>query len=241
MSANSVLMAERNKWETSHRQGVIFRTLPVGGAACDTSHMQKKDELERVRSAIRRAMARKDIKAKPLSKAAGLGETAVRDILESRSADPRLGTLRALAASLDTSVEELIGSEAIVVSGRIGAGGSVLYEETSDETVPRPAGLGGKLEALEVIGDSMLPRYSSGEIVYISRDHDGARDEYFGEFCAVRVTSGETYIKQLARGSRPGFFTLRSLNAADIEDVEIQWATPILSTLSRAARKRMGF
>ena len=104
------------------------------------------------------------------------------------------------------------------------------------ETVPRPPGITGRLEALEVVGDSMLPRYSSGDVVYISRDIDGVLDAYIGEYCAVRLTSGETYVKLLARGSRPGFFTLRSLNAADIEDVEVEWATPIIFVMPRAGR-----
>lgn len=204
--------------------------------------MADGDEMERVRVALRRAMERKGIKAKPLAKAAGLGETAVRDILESRSADPKVGTLRKLAIPLDTSIEELIGVNEVLLAGRIGAGGEVIYEETGGlETVPRPPGLGGTLEALEVVGDSMLPRYSSGDIVYISRTHDGIDPDAIGEYCAARLTSGETYIKQLARGSRPGFFTLRSLNAADIEDVELVWATPIVSVLPRIGRRRLGY
>lgn len=199
------------------------------------------DEMTKVREALRRAMERKGIKAKTLSRQAGLGETAVRDILEREGTDVKLGTLRKLADQLDSSVEELIGAEDVVLAGRVGAGGNIIFEEEALRTAPRPPGLGTAVEALEVVGDSMLPRYSDGDLIYISRKHDGMSDEYYGEYCAVRLTTGETYVKILARGSRPGYVTLRSLNAADIEDVEIDWATPVLATIPRLARRMLGY
>jgi repressor LexA len=203
--------------------------------------MQKAgDELERVRAAVKEVMARKGLKPKPLAKSAGLGDTSVRDLLDNAGRDIKIGTLQKLAGAMDINVEDLLGGVGVPLRGRVGAGGSIVYEENDGGTVPRPPGMGGSLEALEVQGDSMLPRYSSGDIVYIHRDHDGVQPDNVGEYCAVRLVSGETYVKQLARGSRPGFFTLRSLNA-DIEDVELEWATPILFVLSRAARRTLGY
>lgn len=208
---------------------------------CDTAHVNGDDELERVRSALRRAMDRRGAKPKPLAKAAGLGETSVRDVLENPGRDIKVGTLRKIASALDTTIEEFL-SDQVPITGRIGAGGTVVYEEASgDDTAPRPPGFGGPVEALEVVGDSMLPRYSSGDVVYIQRAHDGAKNEYLGHYCAIRLTTGETFVKQLARGSRPGYFTLRSLNAADIEDVEIEWATPILASISSTARQLLRY
>jgi phage repressor protein C with HTH and peptisase S24 domain len=198
------------------------------------------NELERVRAEIRRVMEAKGLRPKPLAKLAGLGDTSIRDLLDNEDRDIKLGTLHKIADALEINVEDLLGVEPVTLAGRIGAGGSIIFEEVPGETVPRPPGLGGRLEALEVRGDSMLPRYSSGDVVYIRREHEGIQAEAMGEFCAVRLSSGETYVKLLARGSRPGFFTLRSLNADDIEDVEIDWATPIIFVLPRAARRLMG-
>jgi phage repressor protein C with HTH and peptisase S24 domain len=158
-------------------------------------------------------------------------------LLDNEDRDIKVGTLQKLAVALDVPIEEFLASEGVVLAGRIGAGGSVLFEETGTETVPRPPGIAGALEALEVLGDSMLPRYSSGDVIYIGRTHDGVRSEYIGDYCAVRLT----YVKLLARGSRPGFWTLRSLNAADMEDVELEWATPIIFVLPRAARRLLGY
>lgn len=241
MSGSSLAMYEAIRCAKSHCQGVIYGTYRRGTLPCDKTHMSKPDEVARVKIALKRLMEQKNIKAKPLSLKAGLGETFVRDLFEREGNDVKLGTLHKLAGALDVSFDEILGSEAIVIAGRVGAGGNVIYDEVRDGLAPRPPAMGGKLEALEVEGDSMLPRYSSGDIVYIGRTHSGMLPEWYGEYCAVRLVTGETYIKLLARGTRPGFVTLRSLNAADMEDVEIEWATPIVFVLPRLARRMMGF
>ena len=199
------------------------------------------DKVEEVRAAIRRVMERKGIKPKPLAQRAGLGDTSVRDLLDNPGRDIKIGTLQKLAGALEVNLEDLLGTDGVPLTGRVGAGGSIIFDEVDGGVVPRPPGGGGELEALEVIGDSMLPRYSSGDVVYIRRLHDGISADTVGDYCAVRLTSGESYVKLLARGSRPGFWTLRSLNAADIEDVELEWATPILFVLSQAARRTLGY
>lgn len=206
---------------------------------CDTSHVNERAEIERIKERIRQLMTEKGIKAKPLSKAAGKGETFIRDFFEAD--DLKIGNLHRVANALEVTISDIIGSGLVPVSGRVGAGGSVIFEEAEDGFAPRPPGISGEVEALEVSGDSMLPRYSSGDIVYIARDHDGVLEVDIGEYCAVRLTSGETYVKQLSRGSRPGYFTLLSLNAEPIPDVELAWAAPIIFVLPRAARRRLGF
>lgn len=226
----------------AHRQGVLLRTSPDAGRMCDMAHMQEPmDKVEEVRAAIRRVMERKGIKPKPLAQRAGLGDTSVRDLLDNPGRDIKIGTLQKLAGALEVNLEDLLGTDGVPLTGRVGAGGSIIFDEVDGGVVPRPPGGGGELEALEVIGDSMLPRYSSGDVVYIRRLHDGISADTVGDYCAVRLTSGESYVKLLARGSRPGFWTLRSLNAADIEDVELEWATPILFVLSQAARRTLGY
>lgn len=234
-------MVQQLTCDKSHRQGVKHLIWPMTVLACETSHMADDYEVARVKAELRRLMDAKGIKAKPLSKKAGLGETAVRDIFEREHSDMKVGTLHALAGALETTVDQILGAKAVNIVGRVGAGGNVVYAEAALGEVARPPGVSIPVEALEVEGSSMLPRYSSGDVVYIARTHDGVAEEDVGDFCAVRLASGETYIKQLAYGSRPGLFTLRSLNAEDIIDVEIEWATPIIFVLPRAARRRLGF
>jgi repressor LexA len=133
----------------------------------------------------------------------------------------------------------------VAIAGRIGAGGSVAWMDVGEEidpdlTVPRPPGVTGKLVALMVDGSSMLPKYRDGDIIYIQRTHEGVLEEYIGDDCAVRLVTGETYIKQLVRGSEEGRFTLRSLNAPDMENVEIEWATPVIFIMPSKSRLLFG-
>lgn len=184
-------------------------------------------DINAIRAALRREMQRKGFKAKRLAKAAGLGETAVRDILETVD-DPRVGTLIKIADALDIPASSLFGNQ-VPVLGKIGAGGSILFEEADEpELVDRPPGAAGKLMALRVTGDSMMPVYRDGDIIYVHRDHEGVMPEYIGEECAVHTVEGGTFLKVLALGTEPNRYTLRSFNAADMADVEVLWATPVL-------------
>lgn len=186
---------------------------------------------------MQHAMDERGIKAKPLAIAAGLGETAVRDILKGKTNTVQVGTLHKIAEILDWPVSDLIGEEEVPVGGKIGAGGVVLFEEDAEKrTVRRPPGALGPLMALEVQGESMLPVYRDGDIIYIRRDHEGVLPQYIGEECAVHTLEGGTFLKVLASGSEPGLFTLRSFNAADMENVELVWAAPVLFVMRRPLR-----
>lgn len=201
-------------------------------------------DIETIRDNLRRIMDQKGVKPTTLSQQVGSSKTLVKDLL-TKTADVQFSTLRKLAGALDVDLDVLLSSPRVPIAGKIGAGGSVAFMDVGetldpDFTVPRPPGVSGKLIALLVEGSSMLPKYREGDIIYIQRDHDGMLEEYMGEDCAVRLVSGETYVKQLARGSEPHLFNLRSLNAPDMEDVEVEWATPVLFIMPARARKMLG-
>jgi phage repressor protein C with HTH and peptisase S24 domain len=202
---------------------------------CDTSPMAEMLNITEIRARLRAAMQNKKIAAKRLSKLAGLGETAVRDIMETVD-DPRVGTLIKLADALEMPVSSLFGGQ-VPVLGKIGAGGAILFEEYDEPRfVERPPLASGPMMALEVSGDSMMPAYRDGDIVYVRRDHEGVLPIYLGEECAVHTADGGTFLKVLAPGSQPDRYTLRSFNAADIENVEVVWAAPVLFVKRRPLR-----
>lgn len=145
--------------------------------------------------------------------------------------------LERLSVVLNCTPVDILG-DFVPVVGKIGAGGSVIFEDFgNDEQVRRPPDTVGELIGLEVVGDSMLPKFDPGDIIYISRDNDGVDPADIGAVCACRLVSGETYLKQIVRGSRPGVFTLRSYNAADMEDREVEWATPVRAITPARARR----
>lgn len=237
ISESSVLMRRDIRCDLSHSQGVIWRVYPPPAEPCDIPPMGEHLDMASIRAALERAMEKRGIKPKRLSKVAGLGETAVRDIMAPDSQDVKVGTLVKLAGVLDCDLEDLLGAPRVPLVGYIGAGGTVIYEDMgSDETVLRPPSISGAVIALEVRGESMLPKYEPGDVVYIQRQHEGILPSYIGQYCAIRLWSGETYIKRLAYGSREGLFTLQSLNAADLVDVEVEWATPVLFIMPFVSR-----
>lgn len=201
-------------------------------------------DIDAIRAAIETAMAAKGFSRRSLSKAAELSESAVRDLM-TRTDNPGIGTLRKIAEALEMPVDQLTGSALMVpVLGNIGAGGEVLFLADPDEElnnagsfaeVPRPPMVTGRLMALVVVGASMLPKYEDGDVIYVRRDHDGVLPVYLNRYCAVRTTDDGTYLKILSSGSEPGRYTLRSLNAPDMENVEIAWAAPVLFVMPKQA------
>lgn len=216
----------------------IFRECRRVGVPC---HIQPVPDIHSIRAAVEREMKRKGFSRRSLSKAADLSESAVRDLL-TRTDNPGIGTLRKVAEALEMPVDALTGEGLRVpVMGRVGAGGQVLFSSEGDgepTTVPRPPLVEGRLMALEVVGSSMLPKYEAGEIIYVRRDHEGVLPSYIGKYCAVRTAEGGTFLKILAPGSTADRYTLRSLNAEDMVDVEIEWASPVLFVMPKQADEK---
>lgn len=196
--------------------------------------MASEPDIIAIREAIEREMKARGFSRRSLSIAAGISSTGIRDVLE-RTNNPGIGTLHRIAEALQVPVESINGSASVPLEGVIGAGGQVVYfkEDTEREYVPRPPLAPGPLMALQVSGESMLPKYEAGDIIYIRRDHEGVLPDYLGRYCAVHLADGGTYLKILALGSVEGRFTLRSLNAGDMENVEVIWAAPVLFVMPK--------
>jgi len=193
-----------------------------------------KPDINAIRATIAREMEAKGFSGRKLSVVAGVSQSTVKDVLN-RTDNPGIGTLHKIAEALQIPFEAISGVEAVPLLGEIGAGGAIAYfrDEHEFETVPRPPLAPGPMMALEVKGESMLPKYEPGDVVYIRRDHEGILPQYLGKYCAIHLSDGGTYLKVLAKGSQLGRYTLRSLNAADMENVEVIWASPVLFVMPR--------
>jgi transcriptional regulator with XRE-family HTH domain len=232
MSSSSVVMEALHKCDTAHRQGVMLPDFLLTSRGCDIALMSEEVargfDMGILRTQLDRLMKAHDIKRKPLAKKAGLGETAIRDIFDDGRNDVRGSTLIKLAEFFDVTVDELTGGP-VVVGGKIGAGGSVLFEEDVEpREVERPPLTPGRIMALEVVGDSMFPRYDPGSIIYIRRDHEGVLPQYLGRECAIALADGGTFLKILEEGTVEGKYNLRSHNAPLMRNVEVLWASPVL-------------
>lgn len=183
-------------------------------------------------------------KMKPLSLAAGMGESAVRDLFRNESS-PKVANAVALAKAVGRSVDEIvqIGTEGMIeavaasvaVAGRVGAGAQVDLVDAYEKgdglfRVAVPDGVSPRgIVAVEVEGDSMVPIYQPGEILFYSRETVGVPTEAIGRICVCEDDTGKAWVKVVRVGREEGTFSLISLNpeAENMHGVRLKWAAPV--------------
>src|SRR5215468_2246149 len=155
-----------------------------------------------------------------------------------------LSGIRLIKASEITPIMEYLGLNAVPIMGRVGAGAVI---EPDNEQVP-PEGLGevelpfpieDELVAFEVSGDSMVPKYEHGDVIVCYREQRHPLSSFYGEEAAVRLKTGERYLKTIERGKGPSLVNLKSFNAKPINGVKLEWIGEICLTLPRAQIERM--
>lgn len=173
---------------------------------------------------------------KALSKAAGLGETAVRDLLtpgRRSNTNPTRRVLEGVGKQLDLTVAQMTSEPAppavVPVIGIVsaGEGWSPISADSNHTTEFR---IDDDAFALEVRGDSMSPVYRDGDMIIAARRAIARSDNLVGLDCVVELIDGRRFVKILAKGSIKGKMTLRSYNVGhkDVEDVTLAWAAPII-------------
>jgi repressor LexA len=170
-----------------------------------------------------------------LAKAMGVRPGAVSELFSG---------IRLVKASEIPLIVEYLELDAVPIMGRIGAGAVI---EPEHEQVP-PEGLGEihlpfpiaeETIAFEVSGDSMLPKYENGDIIVVYREQRHPVSSFYGEEAAVRLKTGERYLKTVERGKSPSVVNLISFNAKPINGVKLEWIGEICLTLPRGQIGRM--
>jgi repressor LexA len=184
---------------------------------------------------IERALERTGKSKGGLAEAMGVRAGAVSEILSG---------IRLIKASEIAPITEYLGLNSVPIMGRVGAGASI---EPEHEQVP-PEGL-GEIElpfpmaeetiAFEVAGDSMLPKYENGDVIVVFREQRHPLSSFYGEEAAVRLKTGERYLKTIERGKSPNSVNLKSFNAKPIVGVKLEWIGEICVTLPRGQIERL--
>jgi repressor LexA len=149
-----------------------------------------------------------------------------------------LSGIRLVKASEIEPIVTYLELNRVPIMGRVGAGAVI---EPDLEQIP-PEGLGdielpfplaGETIAFEVVGDSMLPKYENGDVIVVYKDQRHPVSTFYGEEAAVRLKTGERYLKTIERGKTASQVNLTSFNSKPINGVKLDWIGEICVTLPK--------
>lgn len=117
----------------------------------------------------------------------------------------------------------------VPLRGFVGAGERVvMLPDDVVEWIDAPPCEDREVEALEIRGDSMMPAYRNGDVVYFEKGRTNDVPSLVDQECIVELDSGEVYVKRLAWGTKPNHYTLLSYSGQPIKDCRVKSAAPVL-------------
>lgn len=120
----------------------------------------------------------------------------------------------------------------VQIVGRVGANpdGSIVYVTAHDahDFIAAPPGASSSCAAWEVVGDSQLPLYESGSILFTEvQITEPSLDMINGPPAIVETEDGQVLLKTIQRAREPGLWDLTSLNAPPIRSQRLRWAAEV--------------
>ena len=181
-----------------------------------------------------------DISPRAASLKAGGSADLIRGLLRGKQRSFRGENVTKIAEVLGVSAHWLLTGEGdaigpakhlIPVVGYVGAGAEIFSIDdhakgTGLDEVELPIdGMSRSTVAVRVRGDSMLPVYRHGDLIFYDRNDNGDLLHLIGKDCVVRLTDSRTFLKELHYTN--GEFWLHSYNSTPMMKVEIEWAARV--------------
>ena len=171
-------------------------------------------------SQIKAARLAREWSTYDLARAAGIPQSAVHRIeAEDTSTSKHIPNLLNVLGLAEFKLRT------IPLVGVVGAGATIIPMDSLGYVEAPPGIAGPDTVAVQVRGDSMLPVYRDGDLIYY--DVHQSPEELLGRDVVVELEDGRCMLKQLMAGAQPGFWTLLSHNAAPILDAKIVWAARV--------------
>lgn len=166
-----------------------------------------------------------------LARRAGLGRTAVRDILE-RGATPSIENFRKLAAALNMTVAELYSGvqDATPILNITGISDGVRVLDAPESAKNKTIDIfDPSIVWVKVSDNELYPYFRSGDVIGGPRTISIAVDNLLGLECIVETDDGARHIRTLTRGNKLNRYHLRGLrpDQGEIPDAKVLWAAPI--------------
>lgn len=194
------------------------------------------------REALEEALKYSPRKLPSICADAGVSYEQMKKVLQGKSKSTNVDDAVRLAAAMGMSLETLLEKYAgavlpprIAVAGRVGAGAVVSLVDDHQKgdglyhvACPPQIDASG-IVAVEVEGDSMVPVYEPGDVLFYSRVTVGVPTEAINRTCICADTEGHVWVKQVKVGTSKGLFNLLSANpmGANMLDVALEWAAPV--------------
>nr|WP_323776258.1 S24 family peptidase [Amylibacter sp.] len=223
------------------------RRLEVGGLADYYPHMAKTFS-----EALAGALQSSKISLRQVAEKATVSYEQLKKVKQGKSLSTNVDDAQKVAQAFGLTLDQFLNgdfetSSTIAIAGKVGAGASVpvfdTYEKGDGPQVVCPPQLSPHgIVAVEIVGDSMEPIYSAGDLLFYTRHtDDGVPIDVVGHKCVCEDMNGMGWVKQVRMGSEPGLFNLISLNpsAENQHDVKLKWAARVRLHLSADLARRI--
>lgn len=207
-----------------------------------SARVKSRNMEDGIKRRIEQRLAELGLSPRAASIKAGGSSDLIRGLLRGKQKSFRGDNLTKIADMLGVSTQWLLTGKSdptgdpvtkpmIPVVGYVGAGAEVFCIDDHakgaglDEVEVPIDGMSRSTVAVRVRGESMLPVYRPGDLIFYDRNDNGDLLHLIGKDCVVRLTDGRTFLKELHHTN--GEFWLHSYNSTPMMKVEIEWAAKV--------------